>query len=272
VNARTIPIVFPDEAPAAKARLRATPLRGDRGRLSDRLAAEIERQIVSGDLEAGALVPTEPELGELFGVSRTVVRDAVRTLAARGLLDVRAGRGTTILPPSDDALSRALLALLARSELSMGEVMDARAALEIELIPLAATQATDEQRDAVAACLARFERAVAEEDWPRAHEADLGFHLALLRATGLPALAVMLRPLQQVIMICSRPAQPGWRASWQVERHRAVCAALLAHDADALGEALREHFAYAEEPAYRRLRARPFGRVPAVRDALATRQ
>ncbi|MGI8713854.1 MAG: FadR/GntR family transcriptional regulator [Solirubrobacteraceae bacterium] len=259
-----------DDAPAVKGRLRAVPLRGDRSRLSDRVAAQIERQIVTGDLKAGALVPTEPELGELFGVSRTVVRDAVRTLAARGLLDVRAGRGTTILPFSDDALSRALLALLARSELSMGEVMDARAALEIELFPLAATRATDEQREAVADQLACFTRAVAEKDWAGAHEADLAFHLALLRATGLPALAVMLRPLQQVIMICSRPAQPGWRASWQVERHRAVYAALVAEDADVLREALREHFAYVEEPAYRRLRGRPFGRAAAVRDALAT--
>lgn len=65
----------------------------------------------------------------------------------------------------------------------------------------------------------------------------------MLRATDLPALAVMLRPLQQVTMVCSRPTQPGRRASWQLERHRAVCAALLAGDAERLRQALREHFA-----------------------------
>jgi GntR family transcriptional regulator, transcriptional repressor for pyruvate dehydrogenase complex len=263
-------MVSGNEDPAVKARLRAVPLRGDRSRLSDRVAAEIERQILRGDLDAGAVMPTEPELGELFGVSRTVVRDAIRTLQARGLLDVQAGRGTTVLPPSDDTLSRTLLALLMRSDLSMGEVMDARAALEIDLIPRAATRATDEQRETIADYLARLEQAVADEDWTRANEADLGFHLALLRATGLPALAIMLRPLQLVIMICSRPVQARRRASWQVELHRAVCDALLAGDGDALRQALRQHFSYTEDPAYRDLRACPFSQAPTVLDVLAT--
>jgi GntR family transcriptional repressor for pyruvate dehydrogenase complex len=245
------------------------PMRDDPARLSDRVAAELERQILRGELRAGGQLPTEAELGEIFGVSRSAVRDAVRTVAARGLLDVQAGRGTTILPVSDDAFSHALLALLVRSDLKMGEVMDARAAIETGLIPLAATRASAEQRAEVAHELERFGRAIAQADWAETEKAHLSLHLALLRAIDMPALDLMLRPLQQVILACSPPAKRNSSETWELDGHAAIVDALAACDEEKLRCAMREHFAYVDDPAYAGRRARRFDRASSVEALLA---
>src|SRR5215210_1461657 len=108
------------------------------------IARDIEALILRGDLPRGQRLPTETELGEVLGVSRSVVRDAVRMLVARGLLEVRQGHGTVVAPPSDEAFSNALLGLLMRSGATMGDVTEARTALETQLAPLIAQNATDE--------------------------------------------------------------------------------------------------------------------------------
>lgn len=244
------------------------PLRPNSARLSDRLAAELEQEIVLGHIGAGTPLPTEAELGDIFGVSRTAVRDGIRLLVARGLIDVQAGRGTTVLPATDDSLSRALLILLIRSEITMGEVMDARAAIETELVPLAAERATTEQRAAVTRELERFERAAERRDWLETNEAHLAFHLALLRATDLPALALLLRPLQQVILVCSQPVRVDSRDDWDIAHHRAIREALQQSDPELLRDAMRQHFAFFDHPSFNEIRAQPFRESKAVKAAL----
>ena len=111
---------------------------------SERLVSALEQKILSGRLPAGARLPTEGELCDYLHVSRSVVRDAIRALVARGLVTVRQGRGMSVAMPSDAAFSRALLVLLARSDLTMGDVFLARASIETRLVALAAKSGTDE--------------------------------------------------------------------------------------------------------------------------------
>src|ERR1700679_2767227 len=142
---------------------RPLSLNGVRDELkSDRVAAELERRILSGELAPGDRLPTEGELGAMLSVSRSVIRDAIRTLIARGLITVRQGQGTTVAAPSDAAFAHALVALLARSELTMGDVIDARGTIESSLVPLAVETATEADLDALAAAHAAFAEAVAD--------------------------------------------------------------------------------------------------------------
>jgi DNA-binding FadR family transcriptional regulator len=245
-----------------KAKLTGITPREDSGRLSDRVTADLERLILQGELAAGTQLPTEAELCDLFGVSRTVIRDAVRTLAVRGLLDVRPGRrGTTIQPPSDAAFSHALLALLMRSDLTLGQIWDARSALEMALVPLAAARATPEQQRSVGKCFEQFRHAAIAEDWSATHRTHLAFHVALLRATNLPALDLMLKPLHEVIVICSAPAEPHSTQSWQIDEHAAIRNALLTRDEDAVRAAMLAHFTFSDDPPYAALRDLPFART-----------
>ncbi|MFZ0384114.1 MAG: FCD domain-containing protein [Solirubrobacteraceae bacterium] len=237
--------------------------------MSDRIANELETRILNGTILAGDQLPTEGELVELFGVSRTVIRDAVRGLTARGILDVRAGRGTIVLPPNDETMCQLMLSQMMRSELSMGEVMDARASLDIQFVPLAATRATEDQINEVAAAFAAFEEAVGTEGRDGAQErTHLAFHLALLAATDLPALQLMLRPLEQVIILCSMPAVTEADDIWDLDHHRQILAALRTRDPDRLRAALEAHYGFQSSPEYVARRAERFRDSDVVRQML----
>src|SRR4051812_3547215 len=98
----------------------AFPVRTDPGKLSDRVAIELGTRIVKGEIAPDTRLPTEAELCQLFGVSRSVIRDAMRTLSARDLIEVRHGHGMVTSQPSDDSFSAALIILLMRAPLSSG--------------------------------------------------------------------------------------------------------------------------------------------------------
>src|SRR4051812_44049752 len=106
--------------------------RGDR--LGPVVVAKLVDDIVSGRLATGAALPTEADLGEQFGVSRTVVRESVKLLQDKGLVNIRHGVGTVVLPESSwDMIDDVVLTALVRHDeslLILDEVVSIRAALE----------------------------------------------------------------------------------------------------------------------------------------------
>lgn len=119
--------------------------------LAETLAHEIEESIVSGKLNGGDALPTEPELAKQFGVSRAVVRDATRLLLARGLVDVQHGRGVFVTGSGEKAFGDALLLALRRAGATAWDVEEFEELLLPQVIALAATAATDEEIDAIRA-------------------------------------------------------------------------------------------------------------------------
>lgn len=228
------------------------------GRLSDRVVAELERRILWGDPEPGDRLPTEAELCDLFGVSRSVVRDALRTLVARGLVRVGPGQGIVVTDPSDEVFGQALLLLLARSGLTMREVTEARAAIEINLGPLAATRGTSEDWERMETHLDAFGDAVDHQDWRRAHGEHLAFHVALLRAVHLSALEILLKPMHEIIVLSSVPPADNPEL-WDVPAHPPILEALRQRDADRARVALEEHFRrFLGDQRYETFEASPF--------------
>lgn len=213
------------------------------GLKSDRVRAVLEKQILSGQLPPGTLLPREPVLGEALGVSRTVLRDAVRALVAQGLLTVRQGRGTEVAEPSDEAFATAAVTLLARSGLSVGDVMQARTTIEVMLVRLAAENGTEEDWDALARSEAALIAAIQAGDDAGAHAAHGSFHAGILRATHQPALDLMLKPIGQIALVTgSTSVRPGAMEDWDLDAHRAILDALRSGDADAAERAMRKHF------------------------------
>ena len=113
--------------------------------LPEQMAETIKELILSGELEAGDALPTEPELCEQFGVSRAVVRDATRILMALGLVEVKHGSGVYITESQSAAFGEALLIALRRSGASAWDAEHFQQIMIPELIALAATTATDEE-------------------------------------------------------------------------------------------------------------------------------
>lgn len=254
----------------APGRTRATPRAGGAtpaafprlggAKLSDRVAAELERRILSGEPGSGERLPTEVELCDLFGVSRTVVRDALRTLVARGLVRVGPGQGIVVTDPGDEAFGDALLLLLARSQLTMREVTEARAAIEVYLGPLAAERGTGEDWERMGEHLAGFAEAVERREWTRAHRHHLDFHLALLQAVHLPALEILLTPMHEIILLSSVPPTTEDPKLWDVPAHPPILDALRAGDGERVRAALQEHFLrFLRDERYAAFEATPFG-------------
>ncbi|MEA2254232.1 MAG: GntR family transcriptional regulator, transcriptional repressor for pyruvate dehydrogenase complex [Solirubrobacteraceae bacterium] len=220
-------------------------------RLHKHLMRVLIADIAAGTLTPGGALPREADLAGQFGVSRGVARECVRGLEERGLVSVKHGRGATVNPPerwdvfSPDVLS-ALLAAEQGPEI-LAEYLECRRILEIEAVGLAAERASESDlailSDALAAMTSSAERARAN---PAAedlyHEADIGFHRALIAATGNRALGNMTEPIHRALATARRPlARPEQRLERSIPEHRRILSAIATGDGAEARAAMRDH-------------------------------
>ncbi len=113
--------------------------------LAEQVAETIQESILAGEWEPGAALPTEPELSEEFGVSRAVIRDATRMLAAQGLVEAQHGRGVFVTHSQVSAFGDALLLALRRANATAWDVEQFEQLIFPEVCALAAVAATDDE-------------------------------------------------------------------------------------------------------------------------------
>lgn len=112
---------------------------------AQQMAESIRESILSGELESGTALPTEPDLAEQFGVSRAVVRDATRILMAQGLVEVQHGRGVFVTQPYNEAFGDALLLALRRAGATAWDVEQFDEIFFPEAVALASKFASNEE-------------------------------------------------------------------------------------------------------------------------------
>ena len=225
--------------------------------LASLLIAAIEGSIVRGEWAAGDRLPPEPELAAQFGVSRSVVRDAIQNLAARGLVEVRHGFGMSVAQPTTAAYADAILMLLLRSKASIGDFFDARAVIESGVVVAAARRRTDEDCEELALHVAAMESALAIGDWRAAFAEDLAFHQAVIRAAQLPALTTVLAPLHALIASSLLVPDVDDPELFDAPRHRRIYEAIVARDEGKAREEMAAHFSSRENPAFATLYSTP---------------
>lgn len=212
----------------------------ERPRLTDQAVAHITRMIVSGAWPPGTMLPPEGELAQQLGVSRTVIRECVRVLASRGMLDVRQGRGTSVTQPAVWNVSEPLALLVRADRSELLRWLEVRTILEVESAALAAQRLTDEDRAHLRAALQRLETEPSDPDAYLA--ADIDFHLAIAQATQNPALVRLLQPvvqpLREELQETALLAQARRHAA---REHRAIATAILSGDAQAARQAMAAH-------------------------------
>ena len=186
------------------------PLAGDqpiqRQTLADQVAARVTDRILSGELAPGEALPTEPELASEYGVSRSAVRDATRLLLARGLVQVRHGKGVFVTTSQKGPFADALLLALRRDGATAWDVDEFLNRLVVIAVSLATTNASDEEIEQIAAHSDAFLEALAasndvedEEAFAQAAEVierlSESFHTALVEATHNKVLQHVMHPL-----------------------------------------------------------------------------
>ena len=147
-------------------------------RLYEQIVEQIEGSIVKGDLKAGDQLPAERDLAQRFGVSRTAVREAVKALREKGLVEAYSGRGTFITDGTTQAVRQSLdlMVKIGQPEGST-HLAEVRAILEPEIAALAAVRIQEPELTTMRDAVAAMDRA--GQDPETYIEADLDFHLAL---------------------------------------------------------------------------------------------
>lgn len=160
--------------------------------LSYLLAEKLGQRILAGEYEAGSILPGEMELGEQFGVSRTAVREAVKILAAKGMLLPRPRIGTRVMPQSQwNFLDQDLLAWWMTRE-NFDRVMQhfliLRTTLEPQACSLAAANATAQQKEQLTQLMLEMHTLHTNFDHERWIEVDTQYHQLIYEASANPFL------------------------------------------------------------------------------------
>jgi GntR family transcriptional regulator, transcriptional repressor for pyruvate dehydrogenase complex len=202
---------------------------GPRQRLPEVVADAVQQEILSAGLKLGDRLPTEPELAERYRVSRTVVREAARLLAQRGLVTVRPGRGMTVAEVDGRFIAEQYGLLMSLSEGTFAQLLELRLVLEVEMAALAAARRTPEQVAAMHESNRRLAQARGSREAFLA--ADLALHELMAEATGNPFFALVISPINGFLRdaYSTGPGYPS-EADHTVEEHGEIAAAIAAGD------------------------------------------
>ncbi|WP_207765757.1 FadR/GntR family transcriptional regulator [Pleomorphomonas carboxyditropha] len=217
--------------------------------LAEMVVGDLTDKIKAGAFHAGDKLPTEPEVMSEFGVSRTVVREAISRMQAAGLVETRHGIGTFVLPPSSSATVDIGTVVTVRDVMAMLEL---RISLETEAAALAAIRRSDEHLERMGQAVAAFEREIAAGKL--AVEADFDFHLQIARATGNRYFESVFRGLGHTTIPRTRLdtariaaiAEPDYLTQTGRE-HQAIMEGIARHDAESARAAMRMHLSNSRE-------------------------
>ncbi len=217
---------------------------GSKDKLVDRVVANIQQLILDGVLQPGMRLPPERDFAERLGVSRTVLREAVRILVTKGLLETRHGVGTLVRQVTDDQVLESLSLVLRTYDLSIEQLYQVRSILEVGTVRLAAQHATKEDIDALQRVAA--DMALCTDDIPRFIALDDQFHQTIARAAHNPLL-VLLGTTIGAIMHAVRIKVHKYATVYAraVADHEVILAAVAAHDPDKAAEAMQFHLDHA---------------------------
>ena len=216
-------------------------------RLYEQIVQQIEESVLNGKLKPGDQLPAERELAQQLGVSRTAVREAVKALREKGLVEAYSGRGTFVTDGTTQAARQSfdLMVKIGQQE-GAPHLAELRLILEPGIAALAAVRVTEDDLAAMCEAVAVMDRA---QDDPEAYiEADLDFHLALAETVANPLILSLIDSIvgllrEQRIKIFNVEGGPQ---RGQVH-HKRILEAVERRDAEMARSAMRAHLEQVRE-------------------------
>ena len=222
---------------------RRTPPRA-RGNMVAEVVVQLREQIARGAFAVGDKLPSEARLTDAFSVSRTVIREAIATLRADGLVEPRQGAGVFVLEPASPE-TRPFQVVDVDKISSIIEVLELRTAVEMEAAALAAVRRSPAQEEEIYEAEAQI-RALAQKG-EATTEADFRFHRAVALATNNPRFVEFLDVMGSTVIPRSNLEADGRQRSSDSyialisAEHRAIADAVAQGDGEAAREAVRHH-------------------------------
>jgi len=230
---------------------------------------QITALIRSGEMKPGDRLPTEREFSERLKVSRTSVREALRTLEALGLIEVRPGRGAFVRDSFAEAIRGTGSTIVPPSLREIEELVEVRAMFETRACALAAQRATAEDLAAMQAAIDEMERAYLANDLVGMVLADTAFHRAIVAATGNRLLIRLEAALSHQLMDSRKMSlsTPG-KPPRSLRRHQLILEAIKARDGEWAAGIMLDHIKSVKIQA-EILKAQPEGLEDAVQQGLS---
>ena len=202
--------------------------------------------ITSGKLASGDFLPSEPELSRRLGVSRATVRQALRTLGARGLITTKHGIGVQVIDRTREVAADSIGLMLLRSGSGPRDLLEVRRMLECQGAALAARRATADDIHALSGAIDLMRNQTSTvSDYV---EGDLNFHLRLAEASKNGVLVAVTRAIRSLLLstIAATYSVDG-RTERRLHDHTRVLEAVTAHDSMAAETAMQSHLQNTED-------------------------
>lgn len=208
-------------------------------RFSEQIAGQIESMILGEQLRPGDKLPAERQLAIQFGVSRTAVRESIKLLEERGLVEALDGRGAFVTAPKLENAFSSLHLAYRMQDCSVDDLHEARWCVESTIARLAATRATAEDITRVEEAMEMMDEAL---DNPAGYAlADLKFHAAMAAATHNPLLVAIAGPLVELIQTLSAMTFKTGSILERHHMHKQIFERIKSHDAIGAEESMHRH-------------------------------
>jgi len=229
----------------------AAPLPARKPKLADMVIDALRKRIFGGEVGPGDKLPTESQLSTHFGVSRTVVREAIAALAADGMVQPRQGAGVFVMAQASSAFSS--IAGERSNKISVAlNVLEVRMGIEIESAGLAAERRSTSQEAAIHEAWSEFGRLL--DTGGLTGKTDFAFHRAIAEATNNPFYVEVLEALGSRTIPCDVASPWGTDSvltyEYQIglhQEHRRILEAIASGEADAARDAMRDHLSRSQD-------------------------
>ena len=209
--------------------------------LGQQVATQLAAMVTSGKWRPGERLPPEMELCKILHIGRSTLREALKSLAFVGMVQMRHGEGTFVGRETNHLLDRILAKGLIRSEKAVADVCEARIILETELAALSAERITDSEVAGLKALVEGMGRHLEAQD-SSFEDLDLEFHLQIAACSKNPVLQQLMNPIRDLVFewIVKSQQFPGLRLNAH-QQHQAILQTLAQRKPEKARKAMREH-------------------------------
>lgn len=208
----------------------------------EQVVEQLLERIHGGEFAPNQRLPTERELGELFGVSRGVIREAIKVLNSMGVVESRQGSGTYVSDNLAPSVSRALVLSAKPEESSLLSLMELRQSIEVLAARLAAERRTDEEIEQMNAAAQQTVTAAEEDNVHDFEDADVRFHRLVVEAARNPFLVTVHAAVRDIQRdVSSRVVMMAGSIPTVAEQHMRIATAIAEHDSVTAGAVMEEH-------------------------------
>ncbi len=215
-----------------------------KGSLSEAVSREILTHIQANRLQTGAVLPSENQLSEQLGISRGIVREAVRGLANLGIIEVGNGRRPRVGRLDGDVLALLTDYAVQTEQVTVQQTLDVRRVIEVRAVHLAALHRSDIEARLIAEAAADLRASLGNYALMTQH--DITFHILVAGASRNPLLRLQVEAFRYVI---ERTGPIGWQSRpdeetvlRQVDIHTEIAAAIGARDPHSASRLMSKHF------------------------------